>query len=120
MKFVMEEKAARFVRERAGTVVIGLKLEPSLGGCPCASNNLMGSQIASISLGMPSQAEKDRYQLQMVDGIGVYFPASLGLKQGSSAIRIKVRGFLWFRWLELEGARAAACYTGREPASQQK
>jgi hypothetical protein len=117
MRFVIDKSAARFIRERDGAVAIGLHLEPSLGGCPCAENNLTGSQIASISLGKPSSAEKDQYRFQAVEGVEVYFPPSLEVKQGSTEIRIRVRGFLWFRWLELEGARSVACYTRSEPAS---
>jgi hypothetical protein len=110
MKFAVDEDAARFIRNRTGAVVIGLNFEPSLGGCACSPTKINGSYVPVISLGEPPQEEKDRYRVQRVENVEVYFASALDTKQGSAEIRIRLRGFFLFRWLELEGARGVACY----------
>jgi hypothetical protein len=61
-----------------------------------------------ISTGRPSADEAHRYQSQCLSGIEVFFPAGLSLKQGSGELRVKLRGFLGFHWLEVEGAKGIA------------
>ncbi len=109
--FIIEKDAARYIHEDVRAVVIGMKLEPSTGGCHCSPVNITGSYIPVLSLGKPPENERDRYEVQLVDGVEVYFPADLTAKQGCSEIRIKLKRFLWFRWLELEGAKAIASYS---------
>jgi hypothetical protein len=109
--FAIEKDAAQHIRGRGGAVVIGLTLEPSTGGCRCSPINVTGSYLPVLSIGKPSVEEKDRYRVELVDTVEVYFPAGLETKQDESEIRIRLRGFLWFRWLELEGAKAIACYS---------
>jgi hypothetical protein len=109
--FKIEKDATQYINESTHAVVIGLKLEPSTGGCHCSPVNITGSYTPVLSLGKPSTDERARYEVQLVDGVEVYFPANLTVKQGCSEIRITLRTFLWFRWLELEGARAIASYS---------
>jgi hypothetical protein len=45
-----------------------------------------------------------------VDSVLVYYPQALKVKEGCSHIRIKLRGLLFWRWLEIEGAMAIADY----------
>jgi hypothetical protein len=42
-----------------------------------------------------------------VADIKVYYPPQLKIKQGFSHIRIIVRKFLFWQWLEMEGAQGA-------------
>jgi hypothetical protein len=109
--FMIEKDAAQYINESAHAVVIGLRLEPSTGGCHCSPVNITGSYTPVLSLGKPSTGERVRYKVQLVDGVEVYFSGDLTAKQGCSEIRIKLRRFLWFRWLELEGAKAIASYS---------
>jgi hypothetical protein len=108
--FDVEKDAAQFIRNRKGAVVIGLNFEPSLGGCACSPTKINGSYVPVISLGRPPQEEEERYRLQRVEDVEVYFALGLATKQGSNEIRIRLRGFSCFRWLELEGARGIASY----------
>jgi len=107
--FVIEKDAAQYISEHLGSVVIGLKLEPSTGGCQCSGKIVTGSYIPYLSMGKPTADERDKYQLQLVERVEVYFPAELTAKQGAE-IRIKLRGLFWWHWLELEGAKAIAVY----------
>jgi len=38
------------------------------------------------------------------DGLKIYYPTKLKVKDGFSGIRIKLRKLLFFKWLEIEGA----------------
>jgi hypothetical protein len=109
--FIIEKDAAQYINESAHAVVIELRLEPCTGGCLCSPVNVTGSYVPTLALGKPSQDEEDRYQLQSVEGVEVYFSTGLAVKQGFSEIRIKLKRFLWFRWLELEGAKGIASYS---------
>jgi len=40
----------------------------------------------------------------------VYYPRALKVKEGYSAIRIKLKKILFMKWLELEGAQAIVNY----------
>jgi hypothetical protein len=106
----VEKDAAQYIRSHTGAVVIGLHFEPSLGGCACSPTRVNGSYVPVISLGEPPLEERERYQFQRVEDVEVYFPPGLDVKQGFAEIRIRLRGRLWFRWLELEGAKGIACY----------
>jgi hypothetical protein len=108
----VEKDAAEYIRSHTGAVVIGLHFEPSLGGCVCSTTKITGSYVPVISIGKPPVGEKDQYELQLVENVEVYFPPGLDVKQGYAEIKISLRGRLWFRWLELEGAKGIACYTG--------
>jgi hypothetical protein len=46
----------------------------------------------------------------------VYYPANLKIKQGYSKIRIWLKKFLFWKWLEIEGAQGIAiiCNLGEE------
>jgi len=53
-----------------------------------------------------SQRNTNRYLITRMDGVTIYYPRSLQIKNGFSEIRIKARKSLFFTWLELEGAKA--------------
>ena len=108
MQITVDPDAARYISAHTGAVVIALQFEPSLGGCACSPTRICGSYIPVLSLGKPAPDEADRYQSRQVETVDVYFPPGLNVKQGRAEIRIKLRGWLCFRWLELEGAQGVA------------
>lgn len=110
MIFAVEKDAAQYIRSHSGAVVIGLNFEPSLGGCACSPTKITGSYVPVISVGKPPEEEMEKYLLQQVEDVDVYFASGLDVKQGFAEIRIRLRGSLCFHWLELEGARGIACY----------
>jgi hypothetical protein len=112
MQIALEPEAARFILDRGGAVVLGLEFEPSVGGCACSPSRLSGSYLPVIATGRPAADEAGRYQMQVVAEVEVYFPPNLNLKQGSGELRISLRGFLGFHWLELAGAKGIACLVG--------
>jgi len=57
-------------------------------------------------MGEPVSPDRIRYLITEVDGINVFHPPGLLIKEGFSQIRISVRKFLFWAWLEVEGAKA--------------
>jgi hypothetical protein len=45
-----------------------------------------------------------------VDGITVFFPAELSRKEGVGQISIRLRRFLLWQWLEIDGAKGITAY----------
>jgi hypothetical protein len=45
-----------------------------------------------------------------VDGIKIYYPSDLKTKEGFDRINIRVRRFLFWRWLEMTGASGITAY----------
>ena len=45
------------------------------------------------------------------EGVTIYYPGQLQIKEGYSDIRILRRGWLAWSWLELEGAKALPEYS---------
>lgn len=50
--------------------------------------------------------------------VHVFYPARLRVKPDEDRIRIRLRGYLFMRWLELEGARAIASAPAEEPRAE--
>jgi len=48
-------------------------------------------------------------------GVKVYYPELLRNTPGESRIRVRLRRFLLFKWLEMDGARAILCNQEEEP-----
>ena len=65
--------------------------------------------------GAPS-GDTDQYLLWQTGDVQVFYPARLQVKRDESLIRIRLRGYLFMRWLELEGARAIVCAPAEDPA----
>ena len=53
-----------------------------------------------------SEGANGKYLTAELEGITIFYPPSLRIKNGFSEIGIKIRKFLFLTWLELEGARA--------------
>jgi hypothetical protein len=50
--------------------------------------------------------DTDHYLLWQVDDVKLFYPAKLRPKPYADRIRIRLRSFLFMKWLDLEGARA--------------
>jgi hypothetical protein len=58
----------------------------------------------------------DSYLLWKAGDVQVFYPAKLRIKADKDRIRIRLRGFLFMRWLEVEGARAIVYAPAEDPA----
>ncbi len=61
--------------------------------------------MPKIFIGAPLANEKIRFQVIEIDTIKIYYSSSLKIKDGHPGINIILRKLLFFKWLELEGAR---------------
>jgi hypothetical protein len=104
--FAIEKDAGRYIRERAGSVVIRLMFEPGVGGgCLCSPKRVAGQYVPLISLGKPRSRENTRFTKLPVDGIDVYFPPMLQAEESCGEIRFRLGRFLFFSWLKIEGVK---------------
>lgn len=61
--------------------------------------------MPKIYIGEPLTNEKIRFQVIEKDTIKIYYSSRLKIKDGHLGIKIILRKLLFFKWLELEGAR---------------
>jgi hypothetical protein len=106
--FFFATGAAEYIKNRASSIVISFDLEPALGGCACSNAQLTGTLIPAISLGAP--IERDRFVVDTVRGINIYYPEGIGLKPDASCITIKLRNLLFAKWLEVDGAQSKSVF----------
>jgi hypothetical protein len=52
------------------------------------------------------KSDREKYLTGNVRDVNIYYPPNLKPKNGFSEIRIRTKNFLFFTWLELEGAKA--------------
>jgi hypothetical protein len=69
--------------------------------------------------GAPS-GDTDQYLLWQAGDVQVFYPARLRVKPDKDRIRIRLRGFLFTHWLELEGARAIVSAPAEESADERQ
>jgi len=74
-----------------------------------------GSYVPRLLTGAPS-GDTDAYLLWKAGDVQVFYPAKLRVRPDEDRIRIRLRGFLFMRWLELEGARAIVYAPADDPA----
>ena len=67
--------------------------------------------MPSICLGPPGETQPGR--VETIDGVTVHLTPGMEVKQGHGHIRVVLRRFLFWTWLELEGAKAVAVYGGQ-------
>jgi hypothetical protein len=70
--------------------------------------------VPRLLTGAPSGNTEQYLQWQAGD-VQVFYPARLRVKPDEDRIRIRLRGYLFMRWLELEGARAIVSAPAEEP-----
>ena len=112
MKFYMDNKTLEYIRHKGGLVTLVLELEPSGGGCCCATSakNITGSYIPQILLGSPQEEDKKRFIVTQIHDVTIHYQESLALKQGYDRIEICLKSALLWQWLEIKGAKGKALY----------
>ncbi len=104
--FEIDSDALVFITKHVQAVTIALNFQPAIGGCACSKNSITGSYIPGIALGQPQAGEEQRFHQIECQGVQVFYPAKLQIKEGFSHIRITRKNVLWWSWLELQGAKA--------------
>ena len=74
---------------------------------------MAGSYVPRLLTGAPL-GDSASYLLWKAGDVQVFYPAGLRVKPDEDRIRIRLRGYLFMRWLELEGARAIVCAPAEE------
>ena len=108
--FIIDKNAQEYIQKQCGSVVIRLKFEPAMGGWACSNKHVTGSYVPVISIAEPPEGEKSQYRIININGIRVYYPPTLQIKQGVSVARIRLRKILFLMWLELEGVKSTATF----------
>lgn len=108
----IDKEAVEHIQSHSGSIVIALELQPAMGSCCGMTRTITGSYIPKVSVGEP--AEKEKYLVAEIEGIHVYYPPNLQVKEGFSEVRIKMKKSLLWGWLEIEGAKATAVYSTGE------
>ncbi|GBG57376.1 hypothetical protein SPFL3102_03480 [Sporomusaceae bacterium FL31] len=104
--FEIDKDAEMYINERTKAVIIQLVFNPAIGGCACSKNSVRGSYIPEITLGQPQAEDEKQFLTMDCQGIRVFYPGKLRIKEGHSNIRISLKRILWWGWLELSGAKA--------------
>jgi hypothetical protein len=74
--------------------------------------------VPRVLPGAPSAGSQ--YLDREVDGVRVFYAPALQAKSVDGQIRIKLKTFLFTRWLELEGARAIVSAPAEESADERQ
>jgi hypothetical protein len=106
----IDKGAIEYIKSRSSSIVIELKLEPAIGGCPCSGKNVTGSYIPMVCIDEPLERERGNYCVIEIDSINVYYPEKLTVKEGSSQIRILLKKILFWKFLYIDGAKAIVKY----------
>lgn len=103
--FTLTSEAVQYVKKHGSHILITMKFEPSCG-CPCRGDLIWGSYIPEIALG--KAMDKSQYLQETIDGITVWYPSKLIIKQGFDSIRIYIKSVLISKWLEMDGAQGVS------------
>lgn len=75
---------------------------------------MAGCYVPRIYEGAPSD-NTDHYLLWQDGDVNLFYSVKLRLKPDANCIRIRLRSFLFMKWLELEGARAIVSAPAEDP-----
>jgi hypothetical protein len=109
--FDIDPKTAAFVRGRHhATITIAMDFEPMLdSGCKCSvAREVSGCYVPRIYAGAPG-SDENTYCLDRKANIQIFYSPKLRSNLESNHIRIRMKRFLFLRWLELEGASSVVC-----------
>lgn len=106
--FIVDREAERYIGEKSGVITVRLKYEPALGGCVCSDKQVTGSYLPELLVGYPVSGEQLNYLVWEAGSVKIYYPTNLKIKEGYTEIRIYLKKFLFWRWLEIEGAQGIA------------
>ena len=65
--------------------------------------------MPKLSLGYPP--ENTSLEMELADGIKIFYPRELKAQDSAAAIGIRLKSLLFWRWLEMDGAKAIAVYS---------
>lgn len=102
--FIVAKDAMEYIKSRSGSVVIDMELQASQGGWGCSSERVAGSYVPKIFIREPLADEKLRLKVIKIDSVKIYYSSRLEIKDGQTGIKIKLRKFIFLKWLELEGS----------------
>lgn len=109
MLFALDGEASQFIRVRGGAAVIEVEFRACLSDGLLAGRRLAGCFVPTVRLGDPADTAGPCERTRL-DGIILYHPADVRPKPGRRTIRIVGKSFLFWRWLELEDARAVPVF----------
>lgn len=103
--FDISQQAATYLELHGNTLAIDLKLEPAIGDILCVSKQLTGCYAPKIYVGQKAQEHEAEFHTDCVNGITIYYHPKLQVKLGYSQIQFVLKKFLFWEWLELDGAK---------------
>ena len=109
--FDLDRKAADFIWKRySGAITVDMDFEPMLGsGCKCsAAREVTGCYIPRICAGAPGN-DKNVYCHVQTANVEIFYSPRLRSKLKSNRLRLRIKRFLFFQWLELEDAGSIVC-----------
>lgn len=102
--FSISSPAIAYIKKNGGNVVVLLEFMPAMGGCQCKGVRILGSYIPKLELGS-SENMKERYEVEIHDGVAIHYPVNLKLKSSYETVQITLKSVLVAKWLEMEGAQ---------------
>jgi hypothetical protein len=106
----IDKEAIEYIKSRSSSIVIEMRLEPAIGGCPCSGRNVTGSYIPMVCIDVPLESEQEKYCVIEIDSIKVYYPKNLKVKEGFPQIKITLKKILFWGFLQIVGAKSIASY----------
>ena len=103
--FNVNQQAADYIRMHGNLIAVDLKFKPAIGDILCVSRRLEGCYIPKIHIGDEISKRNPQFYHESVNGIMIYYHPELKAKIGCPSIRLVLRRFLFWQWLELEGAK---------------
>jgi hypothetical protein len=103
--FDINSQAAAYIRTHGNMVTVDLKFQPAIGDIPCASRKLAGCYAPNIRIGEKIGALNSQFRTEFIDDITIYYHPNLREKIGYPSIHLVLKQFLFWEWLELEGAK---------------
>ena len=104
--FDIDTETADFIEKRyRGDITIAMDFHPMMdSGWKCsATREVVGCYVPRIYAGAPGNDE-NAYRHGQTANVQVFYSPRLRSKLESNHIRIRIKRFLFFRWLELEDA----------------
>jgi hypothetical protein len=68
-----------------------------------------GSYAAKLFTEAPNKDERLHYFSTETAGVLIFYPPELQVKEGFEGIQIRLKKFLFFKWLEMDGAKSLVC-----------
>lgn len=103
--FNVNQQAADYIRMHGNLIAVDLKFKPAIGDILFVSKRLDGCYVPKIHIGDEISRRNPQFRREFVNGIIIYYHPELKAKVGCSSIQLVLKQFLFWQWLELEGAK---------------